>query len=213
VKDREVAAYRIGEVARRAGMTTTALRAWERRYDVLSPARSAGGQRLYTDADVERVRQVRRLVETGWTVAAAAERARADVGAGAGDRAATEPPPAHPAPRATIIDALSAVDPFVVLAAYDAARGLLRAQTVHEVSTALQQFVEQVGGSVGPAALQSGDVLPVDLSFGATAPVLPRAPAGTLARMRLEMVLPLLVEDAREVAHRLGTVTETALST
>src|SRR3954470_9533 len=121
VRDPEVAAYRIGEVARRAGMTTTALRAWERRYDVLSPVRSAGGQRLYTDADVERVRQVRRLVETGWTVAAAAERARADVGADLGDRAATAPPPAHPPPRATIIDALSAVDPFVVLAAYDAA--------------------------------------------------------------------------------------------
>jgi len=213
VKDQQLAAYRIGEVARRAGMTTTALRAWERRYDVLSPARSAGGQRLYTDADVERVRQVRRLVETGWTVAAAAERARADVGAEIGDGATTEPPAAHPPARATIIDALSAVDPFVVLAAYEAARALLRAQTVPEVSTALQQFVEQVGGSVGPAALQSGDVLPVDLSFGATAPVLPRASAGTLARMRLEMVLPLLVEDAREVAHRLGTVTETALST
>jgi DNA-binding transcriptional MerR regulator len=209
----QVAAYRIGEVARRAGMTTTALRAWERRYDVLSPARSAGGQRLYTDADVERVRQVRRLVETGWTVAAAAERARADLGAEISDGAATEPPPAHPSPRATIIDALSALDPFVVLAAYDAARALLRAQTVHEVSTALQRFVEQVGGSVGPAALQSGDVLPADLSFGAGAPVLPRAPAGTLARMRLEMVLPLLVEDAREVAHRLGPVPETALPT
>src|SRR2546421_10809109 len=144
-------------------MTTTALRAWERRYDVLSPVRSAGGQRLYTDADVERVRQVRLLVESGWTVAAAAEHARADVRAETGDRAATEPPPARPAPRATLIDAMSAVDPFVVLAAYDAARALLRAQTVHEVSTALQQVVEQVGGSVGPAALQSGDVLPVDL--------------------------------------------------
>src|SRR4051794_10463980 len=105
VTDAQVAAYRIGEVARRAGMTTTALRAWERRYDVLSPARSAGGQRLYTDADVERVREVRRLVESGWTVAAAAERARADVGADIGDRAATEPPPAHLPPRATIIDA------------------------------------------------------------------------------------------------------------
>src|SRR3954466_6615902 len=194
-------------------MTTTALRAWERRYDVLSPARSAGGQRLYTDADVERVRQVRRLVETGWTVAAAAERARADVGTEIGDHDATEPHPAHPPPRATIIDALSTVDPFVVLAAYDAARALLRAQTAHEVSIAVQRFVEQVGGSVGPAALQSGDVLPVDLSFGSSAPVLPRAPAGTLARMRLEMVLPLLVEDAREAAHRIGRVTETALST
>src|SRR3954452_24864387 len=72
-------------------MTTTALRAWERRYDVLSPARSAGGQRLYTDADVERVRQVRRLVEAGGTVPAAAPRR--------GDR--SPPPPNAPAPTPT----------------------------------------------------------------------------------------------------------------
>jgi len=199
------AAYRIGEVARRSGMTTTALRAWERRYQVLSPLRSAGGQRLYTDADVARVREVQRLVEAGWTVAAAAERARAEVGAGVGDPAEMTRPPTRLPPRATIVDALSAVDPFVVLAAYEATRALLRAPSVPEVSAALQRFVERVGGSVGPAALQTADVLPVDLSFGATAPLLPRAPAGTLARMRLEMVLPLLVEDAREVAHRLAT--------
>src|SRR5436309_1774517 len=85
----------------------------------------------------------------------------------------------RPPARATVIDALSAVDPFVVLAAYDAARALLRAQTVDDVSTALQRFVEEVGGSVGPAALQSDEVLPVNLSFGAAAPLLPRAPAGS----------------------------------
>jgi hypothetical protein len=145
-------------------------------------------------------------------VAAAAERARADGQPEVGDRAATAPP-AQPPPRSTIMDALSAVDPFVVLAAYDAARALLRAQTVPEVSTALQRFVERVGGSVGPAALQTAEVLPVDLSFGAGASVLPRAPAGSLARMRLETVLPVLVEDAREVAHRLATVSETPTPT
>lgn len=211
METRHAAAYRIGEVARRTGMTPTALRAWEQRYQVLSPMRTTGGQRLYTDADIERVREVRRLVGAGWTVAAAAERARALVaGTELDDLPARAPTP--PPARVTIIDALSAVDPFVVLAAYDTARALLRAQTVHEVSTALRRFVEHVGGTVGPAAVQDGEVLPVDLSFGASPPALPRAPAGTLARMRLEMVLPLLVEDGREVAHRLTTATSTEAS-
>lgn len=207
---RQAAAYRIGEVAARTGMTTAALRAWERRYHVLSPMRTAGGQRLYTDTDVERVREVQRLVRAGWTVAAAAERARAEVGDGKVDAWAASATATPPPSRVTIIDALSTVDPFVVLAAYEAARALLRAQSVQEVSSALRRFVEQVGGTVGPAATQSSEVLPVDLSFGASAPALPRAPSGTLARMRLEMVLPLLVEDGREVAHRLTAVTQTA---
>ena len=187
-------------------MTTTALRAWERRYQVLSPVRTTGRQRLYTDRDIERVRHVQHLIAAGWTVAAAAERARATVGTdGGGEPVAPALPPTHPLPRAAIIDALAAVDPFAVLASYEATRGLLRAVSVRDVSEALQGFVEQVGGRVGPADLQSAEVLPIDLSFGASTPVLPRAPAGSLARMRLETVLPLLVEDAREVAHRLAT--------
>jgi hypothetical protein len=60
---------------------------------------------------------------------------------------------------------------------------------------------------VGPAAEEDEEVLPVDLSMGAGPPVLPRAPAASVARMRLEALLPGLVEDARELANRqrLGT--------
>jgi MerR family transcriptional regulator, light-induced transcriptional regulator len=34
------------------------LRAWERRYGLLTPTRSPSGLRLYTPADVERVHQM-----------------------------------------------------------------------------------------------------------------------------------------------------------
>jgi methanogenic corrinoid protein MtbC1 len=42
--------------ALRAGLTPEVLRAWERRYRAVAPVRSASGQRLYSDADVERLR-------------------------------------------------------------------------------------------------------------------------------------------------------------
>ncbi|MDT8340232.1 MAG: MerR family transcriptional regulator, partial [Longimicrobiales bacterium] len=41
-------------VADRTGLNPTLLRAWERRYGVVDPGRSDGGQRLYSDADVAR---------------------------------------------------------------------------------------------------------------------------------------------------------------
>lgn len=62
---------RIGEVARRTGVSTTTLRVWERRYGLLRPARTEGGHRVYTAADVARVRAVLGRLEAGLTVGAA----------------------------------------------------------------------------------------------------------------------------------------------
>jgi len=65
---------RIGELARRTGVEAGTLRAWERRFGLLQPTRTKGGQRHYTEADVARIASVRRLVHDGMTLAAAAER-------------------------------------------------------------------------------------------------------------------------------------------
>ena len=43
-------------VAKRTGLTPDLLRAWEKRYGVVQPLRSDGGQRIYSDGDVERLR-------------------------------------------------------------------------------------------------------------------------------------------------------------
>jgi transposase-like protein len=42
----ETGYLRIGELARRTGVSPELLRAWERRYGLLRPARSQGGFRL-----------------------------------------------------------------------------------------------------------------------------------------------------------------------
>ena len=51
--------HRIGEAARRVGVSASALRLWERQ-GLVRPARR-GRYRIYTDADIEHLRSVRRL--------------------------------------------------------------------------------------------------------------------------------------------------------
>jgi MerR family transcriptional regulator, light-induced transcriptional regulator len=72
---------RIGEAARRLGMTTAALRAWETRYGVPAPQRTAGGLRLYSEEELARVGAMRDLVAGGMAPAEAA-RAVADLAIG-----------------------------------------------------------------------------------------------------------------------------------
>src|SRR3954447_1620631 len=66
---------RIGELSRRTGASPELLRAWEQRYGLLKPSRSAGGFRLYSDADVARIRRVKELITSGLSTAEAARRA------------------------------------------------------------------------------------------------------------------------------------------
>src|SRR4051794_20411664 len=65
-------ALRIGELSKRAGVSPELLRAWERRYGLVRPMRSAGGLRLYSPADVERVRLMREHLAEGLAAAEAA---------------------------------------------------------------------------------------------------------------------------------------------
>jgi DNA-binding transcriptional MerR regulator len=63
---------RIGELSKRSGVSPELLRAWERRYGLLQPARSSGGLRLYSLADLERVRLMREHLAGGVAAAEAA---------------------------------------------------------------------------------------------------------------------------------------------
>jgi DNA-binding transcriptional MerR regulator/methylmalonyl-CoA mutase cobalamin-binding subunit len=60
--------YPVRLVALRTGLSPHVLRAWERRYGVVSPTRSGGGQRLYSDLDIERLLRLRRLTERGHAI-------------------------------------------------------------------------------------------------------------------------------------------------
>jgi MerR family transcriptional regulator, light-induced transcriptional regulator len=68
---------RIGELSRRVGVPPDLLRAWESRYGLLSPSRSPGGFRLYSDEDARRIAVMRSHLASGLSAAEAARLALA----------------------------------------------------------------------------------------------------------------------------------------
>ncbi len=64
---------RIGELARRTGVTPELLRAWERRYGLLRPERSSGGFRLYSAEDERRIGRMTAALERGISAGQAAQ--------------------------------------------------------------------------------------------------------------------------------------------
>ena len=63
---------RIGELSRRTGVKPDLLRAWERRYALLEPERSAGGFRLYAPSAVDRITAMQEQLARGFSAAEAA---------------------------------------------------------------------------------------------------------------------------------------------
>ena len=85
---------RIGQLARRTGVSPELLRAWEQRYGLLQPTRTAGGFRLYSAADEARVRRMQGLVADGLAAAQAARLVLSD----------DEPPPPTASASATTLE-------------------------------------------------------------------------------------------------------------
>ncbi len=83
----ESAHLRIGALSRRVGVSPELLRAWEQRYGLLQPVRSAGGFRLYSTADEDRVRLMRRHLAAGVSAAQAARLALTEAAPDGGEEA------------------------------------------------------------------------------------------------------------------------------
>jgi len=75
----ETKGFRIGAVARLTGISPDALRAWERRYQVISPQRSPSGTRLYSEQDIARLRLIKRLVDAGQAIGTVASLSLAEL--------------------------------------------------------------------------------------------------------------------------------------
>lgn len=65
--------YKIGAVSRLTGLSADVVRVWERRYKAISPQRSGGGSRLYSDAEIARLRKLRQAVELGHAISQVAK--------------------------------------------------------------------------------------------------------------------------------------------
>ena len=124
---------RIGELAKRTGVSPELLRAWEQRYRLLQPTRTPGGFRLYSAADEARVQHMQSLVAGGLAAAQAAHLVLSS----------DEPaPPAASAPATTLEDAAdnlaASLDRLDEQAANTALDRLFSAYTVE---TVLQEVI------------------------------------------------------------------------
>jgi DNA-binding transcriptional MerR regulator len=115
---------RIGELSRRVGVPVESLRAWERRYGLLTPSRTQGGFRLYGEDDVARVLAMRANLERGLFAAEAARLALAEDVA---------EPIRAPAPAADAAQLVAALDRFDEAGAQQALDRLLATLTIDVV--------------------------------------------------------------------------------
>ena len=141
----DAGALRIGEFARRVGVSPELLRAWERRYELLQPIRTDGGFRLYTDGDAERVERMRRALEEGFSAAEAARRALAQ-------ERAPEPGLGHARDR--LLAAARSYDEGAIHAALDEALAAFSVETV--LSELILPALRDIGSEWERGALEVG---------------------------------------------------------
>ncbi len=88
-----VRVYSVKHAATLTGISPATLRMWERRYNVVEPARSPSGYRLYDDQAVARLRAMNALVAAGWSPRLAAAQVKSGTTTGAAPGPDAEPAP------------------------------------------------------------------------------------------------------------------------
>ena len=64
--------FRIGTIAKLTGLSVERLRAWERRYELV-PALRQGKTRYYSQAQLERLKKIKRLIDAGHPISSLVE--------------------------------------------------------------------------------------------------------------------------------------------
>ena len=86
--------YKIGEVCRIAEVQPYVLRYWETEFAALAPNKSGGGQRLYTQREIDVILRIKQLLYSeGFTIAGAKKKLDTELAG-----AAAPPPAASAAP-------------------------------------------------------------------------------------------------------------------
>jgi DNA-binding transcriptional MerR regulator/methylmalonyl-CoA mutase cobalamin-binding subunit len=67
------AQYLIGTVSKRSGVKSDLVRAWERRYQAVTPTRTSGGHRVYTDQDIARLKLLNQATGHGHSISQIAQ--------------------------------------------------------------------------------------------------------------------------------------------
>lgn len=67
------AQYLISTVSKRSGVKSDLVRAWERRYQAVTPTRTTGGHRVYTDLDIARLKLLNQATTAGHSISQIAQ--------------------------------------------------------------------------------------------------------------------------------------------
>ncbi|PIE75831.1 hypothetical protein CSA17_05420, partial [bacterium DOLJORAL78_65_58] len=106
---------KIGAVSSRTGLSPMLLRAWERRYGLLEPKRTATGQRVYTEQDIMVLRNARILRDSGWRIGDIAQLGRERIIRQGRELASSAPATDTPAPAGPREGELEADLPLAIL--------------------------------------------------------------------------------------------------
>ena len=154
--------YNTRAVVQRTGVPADTFRAWERRYGVPAPARTAGNQRLYSERDIATISWLKDQTRAGITISQAVRLFRAPAGnedespltRGQGDQSG---PAGHADERMTrfrdaVVDALVRFDAETAARAVEEALALVSVEDVclHVLQPALYEIGRQwEAGTIG----------------------------------------------------------------
>jgi DNA-binding transcriptional MerR regulator/methylmalonyl-CoA mutase cobalamin-binding subunit len=200
-------------VARRTGLKPDLIRAWERRYGAVEPGRSATRRRFYSDAEIDRLSLLSRVVRAGHTISQVAQLPNTELEELIARDASSQSSAAEPTDRtgawlASCLAAVQRLDPCDLEASFQRASLELSAPEILE--NLLSPLLEAIGehwrlGTLRPYHEHMASA--VIRSFlgtvrGDVSPLAPVFLAATPARQRHEIGALLATASAAAVGWR-----------
>ena len=145
--------YTINVVSQKTGLLTVTMRAWERRYQVLTPKRGENGYRLYSDRDIAILNYLKSQVESGVSISTAAANLKTEIKTGNWPQAQLQTIGSSSVLRIQLDPAEVARRLFEVLTAHDEVRAAEIFETAR-VSLDLLTLLEKV---VSPTLVMVGE--------------------------------------------------------
>lgn len=200
-------------VARRTGLKPDLIRAWERRYGAVEPGRSATRRRFYSDAEIERLALLSRVVRAGHTISQVAQLPDTELEELIARDSSSQSPAAEPTDRtgawlASCLTAVQRLDPCDLEASFQ--RASLELSAPELLENLLAPLLEAIGEQWRTGVLRPYHehmASAVIRSFLATvrgdvSPLAPVFLAATPARQRHEFGALLATASAAAVGWR-----------
>lgn len=200
-------------VSRRTGLKPDLIRAWERRYGAVAPGRSATRRRFYSDAEIDRLTLLSRVVRAGHTISQVAQLPNTELEELIARDASAQTPAAEPTDRtgawlASCLAAVQRLDPCDLEASFQ--RASLELSTPELLENLVSPLLEAIGEQWRTGALRPYHehmASAVIRSFlgttrGEVSPLAPVFLAATPARQRHEIGALLATATAAAVGWR-----------